>query len=117
MRPAASRWRAFPISFLHLQLRSACLPLKIGEHFRLYRDFVRKLVSVFAQQLPRRRHGGVLAVAFLVGVTNAVPDMLVVALNYYYLEAFVIAVVIYMVIAYIVTQIADRLERALRVRT
>ncbi|ESX64385.1 hypothetical protein X759_27730 [Mesorhizobium sp. LSHC420B00] len=28
-----------------------------------------------------------------------------------------IAVVIYMVIAYIVTQIADRLEQALRVRT
>jgi L-cystine transport system permease protein len=29
----------------------------------------------------------------------------------------VIAVVIYMVIAYIVTQIADRLERSLRLRT
>jgi L-cystine transport system permease protein len=39
------------------------------------------------------------------------------ALNFFYLEAFVIAVVIYMVIAYIVTQIADRTERALRVRT
>ena len=39
------------------------------------------------------------------------------ALNFYYLEAFVVAVVIYMVIAYIVTQIADRTERALRVRT
>jgi L-cystine transport system permease protein len=39
------------------------------------------------------------------------------ALNFYYLEAFVIAVVIYMVIAYLVTQIADRSERALRVRT
>lgn len=39
------------------------------------------------------------------------------ALNFYYLEAFVIAVVIYMVIAYLVTQLADRTERALRVRT
>ena len=39
------------------------------------------------------------------------------ALNFYYLEAFVVAVVIYMVIAYVVTQIADRTERALRVRT
>ncbi|MER8548888.1 amino acid ABC transporter permease, partial [Mesorhizobium sp. M1169] len=44
-------------------------------------------------------------------------SQLTAALNYYYLEAFVIAVVIYMVIAYIVTQIADRLEQALRVRT
>lgn len=39
------------------------------------------------------------------------------ALNYYYLEAFVVAVAIYMVIAYIVTLIADKTERALRVRT
>jgi L-cystine transport system permease protein len=39
------------------------------------------------------------------------------ALNYYYLEALVIAVVIYMVIAYIVTQIADWAERSLRART
>ncbi|OLP46345.1 amino acid ABC transporter permease [Rhizobium oryziradicis] len=39
------------------------------------------------------------------------------ALNFYYLEAFIIAVVIYMVIAYIVTQIADRMETALRIRT
>ena len=44
-------------------------------------------------------------------------SQLTAALNYYYLEAFVIAVVIYMVIAYIVTQIADRLEQALRIRT
>jgi L-cystine transport system permease protein len=44
-------------------------------------------------------------------------SQLTAALNFYYLEAFVIAVVIYMVIAYIVTQIADRLERALRLRT
>ncbi|MEK1892885.1 MAG: amino acid ABC transporter permease, partial [Rhizobium sp.] len=33
----------------------------------------------------------------------------------YYLEAFLIAVVVYMVIAYIVTYAADRTERALRV--
>lgn len=39
------------------------------------------------------------------------------ALNFYYLEAFLVAVVIYMVIAYAVTRIADRAERALRVRT
>ena len=39
------------------------------------------------------------------------------ALNFYYLEAFVIAVVIYMVLAYIITTIADRTEAALRVRT
>ncbi len=39
------------------------------------------------------------------------------ALNFYYLEAFLIAVVFYMVIAYLVTRIADRIEAALRVRT
>jgi L-cystine transport system permease protein len=44
-------------------------------------------------------------------------SQLTAALNFYYLEAFVIAVVIYMVIAYIVTQIADRTERALRLRS
>ncbi|MFA1626187.1 amino acid ABC transporter permease [Rhizobium mongolense] len=44
-------------------------------------------------------------------------SQLTAALNFYYLEAFVIAVVIYMVIAYTVTQIADRTERALRMRT
>jgi L-cystine transport system permease protein len=44
-------------------------------------------------------------------------SQLTAALNFYYLEAFVIAVVIYMVIAYVVTQVADRLEAALRVRT
>ncbi|WAP68540.1 amino acid ABC transporter permease [Jiella pelagia] len=38
------------------------------------------------------------------------------ALNYYYLEAFVVAVVIYMVIAYLVTFSADRAEKALRLR-
>ena len=44
-------------------------------------------------------------------------SQLTAALNFFYLEAFVIAVVIYMVIAYIVTDVADRMERALRVRT
>lgn len=44
-------------------------------------------------------------------------SQLTAALNFYYLEAFVIAVAIYMVIAYIVTQTADRLERTLRVWT
>ncbi len=44
-------------------------------------------------------------------------SQLTAALNFYYLEAFLVAVVIYMVIAYAVTQIADRTERALRVRT
>jgi L-cystine transport system permease protein len=44
-------------------------------------------------------------------------SQLTAALNFYYLEAFLVAVVIYMVIAYIVTQVADRTERALRIRT
>jgi L-cystine transport system permease protein len=44
-------------------------------------------------------------------------SQLTAALNFYYLEAFVIAVVIYMVIAYLVTRAADRMERALRVWT
>jgi L-cystine transport system permease protein len=42
-------------------------------------------------------------------------SQLTAALNFYYLEAFLIAVVVYMVIAYAVTQIADRTERYLRV--
>jgi L-cystine transport system permease protein len=44
-------------------------------------------------------------------------SQLTAALNYFYLEAFLIAVVIYMVIAYLVTLIADRTERYLRVRS
>lgn len=44
-------------------------------------------------------------------------SQLTAALNFYYLEAFLIAVTIYMVIAYAVTFIADKAERALRVRT
>jgi L-cystine transport system permease protein len=42
-------------------------------------------------------------------------SQLTAALNFYYLEAFLIAVVVYMVIAYVVTFVADRLERSLRV--
>ena len=42
-------------------------------------------------------------------------SQLTAALNFYYLEAFLIAVVVYMVIAYIVTYAADRMERALSV--
>ncbi|MBO9100771.1 MULTISPECIES: amino acid ABC transporter permease [Rhizobium] len=41
-------------------------------------------------------------------------SQLTAALNFYYLEAFLIAVVVYMVVAYIVTFAADRMERALR---
>lgn len=44
-------------------------------------------------------------------------SQLTAALNFYYLEAFVIAVVIYMIIAFLVTAAADRLERSLRVWT
>lgn len=44
-------------------------------------------------------------------------SQLTAALNFYYLEAFLVAVVIYMVIAYLVTQLADKTEKALRVRT
>jgi L-cystine transport system permease protein len=44
-------------------------------------------------------------------------SQLTAALNFYYLEAFLIAVVIYMVIAYIVTHCADRVEAVLRART
>ena len=59
-----------------------------------------------------------LSLAFAIEVVDIFAQaQLTAALNLYYLEAFVIAVVIYMVIAYIVTQIADRTERALRLRT
>jgi L-cystine transport system permease protein len=43
-------------------------------------------------------------------------SQLTAALNFYYLEAFAVAVVIYMVIAYIVTWCADRLEASLRIK-
>lgn len=39
------------------------------------------------------------------------------ALNFYYLEAFIVAVVIYMVIAYLTTQLADYAERRLRLQS
>lgn len=59
-----------------------------------------------------------LSLAFAIEVVDIFAQaQLTAALNYYYLEAFVIAVVIYMAIAYIVTRIADMTERALRVRT
>lgn len=44
-------------------------------------------------------------------------SQLTAALNFYYLEAFLVAVVIYMTIAYLVTTIADKTEAALRIRT
>jgi L-cystine transport system permease protein len=59
-----------------------------------------------------------LSLAFAIEVVDIFAEaQLTAALNFYYLEAFVITVVIYMVIAYTVTQIADTTERALRVRT
>jgi len=39
------------------------------------------------------------------------------ALNFYYLEAFLVAVLIYMVIAYLVTRVADMAERRLRLQS
>ncbi|GLS18542.1 hypothetical protein GCM10007874_15590 [Labrys miyagiensis] len=59
-----------------------------------------------------------LSLAFAIEVVDIFAQaQLTAALNYYYLEAFVIAVIVYMVIAYIVTQVADKTERALRVRS
>lgn len=59
-----------------------------------------------------------LSLAFAIEVVDIFAQaQLTAALNFYYLEAFVIAVVIYMVIAYLVTHLADRVERTLRVRT
>jgi len=59
-----------------------------------------------------------LSLAFAIEVVDIFAQaQMTAALNFYYLEAFVITVVIYMVIAYIVTHIADRTEAALRVRT
>jgi len=59
-----------------------------------------------------------LSLAFAIEVVDIFAQaQLTAALNFYYLEAFVIAVVIYMVIAYIVTHLADRTEAALRVRS
>lgn len=59
-----------------------------------------------------------LSLAFAIEVVDIFAKaQLTAALNFYYLEAFVIAVVFYMVIAYIVTKVADMMETALRVRT
>ena len=59
-----------------------------------------------------------LSLAFAIEVVDIFAQaQMTAALNFYYLEAFVITVVIYMVIAYIVTHVADRTEAALRVRT
>ncbi|MDR9773491.1 amino acid ABC transporter permease [Rhizobium hidalgonense] len=59
-----------------------------------------------------------LSLGFAVEVVDIfAQSQLTAALNFYYLEAFLVAVVIYMAIAYAVTRIADRTERALRVRT
>ncbi len=59
-----------------------------------------------------------LSLAFAIEVVDIFAQaQLTAALNYFYLEAFVITVVIYMVIAYIVTHLADRIEAALGVRS
>lgn len=59
-----------------------------------------------------------LSLAFAIEVVDIFAQaQLTAALNFYYLEAFVICVVFYMVIAYLVTKMADRMEAALRVRT
>lgn len=57
-----------------------------------------------------------LSLAFAIEVIDIFAQaQLTAALNYYYLEAFLIAVVIYMVIAYVVTTVADKTEKTLRV--
>jgi len=59
-----------------------------------------------------------LSLAFAIEVVDIFAQaQLTAALNFYYLEAFLIAVVFYMVIAYVVTRIADKIEAILRVRT
>ncbi len=59
-----------------------------------------------------------LSLAFAIEVVDIFAQaQLTAALNFYYLEAFLIAVVFYMVIAYVVTKVADKLEAALRIRT
>lgn len=58
-----------------------------------------------------------LSLAFAIEVVDIFAQaQLTAALNFYYLEAFLIAVVFYMVIAYVVTKAADKIEAALRVR-
>ncbi|MBS0849842.1 amino acid ABC transporter permease [Citrobacter sp. JGM124] len=59
-----------------------------------------------------------LSLAFAIGVVEIFAQaQLTAALNFYYLEAFLIAVVFYMFIAYVVTKVADKIEARLRVRT
>jgi len=59
-----------------------------------------------------------LSLAFAIEVIDIFAQaQLTAALNFYYLEAFVITVMFYMAIAYFVTKMADKLENALRVRT
>jgi len=59
-----------------------------------------------------------LSLAFAIEVVDIFAQaQLTAALNFYYLEAFLVAVVFYMVIAYVVTKIADKIEARLRVRT
>ncbi|MCU5773992.1 amino acid ABC transporter permease [Erwiniaceae bacterium BAC15a-03b] len=59
-----------------------------------------------------------LSLAFAIEVVDIFAQaQLTAALNFYYLEAFAIAVVFYMVIAWVVTKVADKIESALRERT
>ena len=59
-----------------------------------------------------------LSLAFAIEVVDIFAQaQLTAALNFYYLEAFAVAVVFYMVIAWGVTKIADKIEAALRIRT
>jgi len=59
-----------------------------------------------------------LSLAFAIEVVDIFAQaQLTAALNYYYLEAFLVAVVFYMVIAWEITKVADKLEARLRIRT
>ncbi|QGY30524.1 amino acid ABC transporter permease [Pantoea cypripedii] len=59
-----------------------------------------------------------LSLAFAIEVVDIFAQaQLTAALNFYYLEAFLIAVVFYMVIAYLVTRMADFIEAKLRIRS
>lgn len=57
------------------------------------------------------------SLAFAIEVVDIFAQaQLTAALSFYYLEAFLIAVVFYMVIVYVFTKIADRIEAMLRAR-
>ncbi|WP_455812664.1 amino acid ABC transporter permease [Pseudomonas graminis] len=59
-----------------------------------------------------------LSLAFAIEVVDIFAQaQLTAALNYYYLEAFLVAVVFYMVIAWVITKVADKLEARLRIKT